>query len=73
VSFILARDQPAIYVSEDGLLETQGAVAGRSKIEGTLCSMFYDVPFEKLSDVILGVRVKGIGCDWTAWTEFQPP
>lgn len=62
-----------LSVSRGDLLEERGAIGGRDAIGGIVCAMFYDLPYADFSDVVLKVRVQGIGCDWSEWHAFQPP
>jgi hypothetical protein len=54
-------------------IENQEQVPGRDHIECVVPSMFYDVSYENFDEVTLGLRVKGVGGQWSAWHDFQPP
>ncbi len=73
VAFAIHSRASPVPNNESDRLEMQPPAAGRDRVEGWHAAMFQHLPFKKFSDVVLGVRVQGVGCAWTDWVEFQPP
>ncbi len=53
-------------------LLSHGEIGPRAKIQGAVVGVFYNLSMTKFSDLVLMVRVRGVGCEWSDWKTFQP-